>query len=116
MTTSSSSVNIYEGSKILTRQDIIREGVHDIIGDCLIKIGCGSGGCPKAERLEAEAQETCIQALLEFLDSQGVAIKVDREWPSTVYEETRLPKEPGDAMNDMVKAGYSAWESLIEGD
>ena len=59
----------------LTKQDDIKEGIHDIVGDCLIKVGCGNGGCPKTERLGVEAQEACIQSLLFYLDSLGVGIK-----------------------------------------
>ena len=55
-------------------QEEIREGLNAIIGDCLITIGCGGGGCPKAEMQEAEAQETCLKEILKYLDSKNVRI------------------------------------------
>ncbi len=123
----------------MSKEEKIRERIHDIIGDCLIKIGCGEGGCPKAERLEAEAQETCIQGLLDYLDSQGVALKVERELPKhrlnnavlvdgskRIYElkderfcfteEYKINYIRGysEALRDMLQAGFTAcWEPLI---
>ncbi len=97
-----------------TREEI-REGIHDIIGDCLIKIGCGEGGCPKAERLETEAQETCIQSLLDYLHSQGVVIKVERELPDWLMEG-QIAFSTEDIAKRFEQAGYVATVPLIAND
>jgi len=60
----------------MSKQDEIREGINERIGDALIAIGCGEGGCPKAERNALEAQEKCLNDILEYLHSEGVVIKV----------------------------------------
>ena len=65
----------------MTKQEEIREEIHDIIGNCLIEIGCGGGGCPKAEIQQEEAQERCLTGILSYLHSQGVVIQVERELP-----------------------------------
>ncbi len=58
----------------MTKQEEIMEGIKERIGDCLINIGCASSGCPKAEQDALEAQETCLQSIIQYLHSQGVRL------------------------------------------
>ena len=55
----------------MSKQSEIREGIHDLIGDCLTKIGCCEGGCPKAEQLALNAQEDLLNEILAYLDKEG---------------------------------------------
>lgn len=61
----------------------IREGLNELIGNCLIEIGCGEGSCPKAEMKALEAQETLLDEVLKFLDSKDVrrVLYSDSRWP-----------------------------------
>ena len=63
-------------------------------------------------------------ALLDYLDSQGVAIKCEGEWPENpwikadydpyvLHTPERLHTYH-DAQQDMLKAGYTKWKSLVE--
>ena len=51
----------------MTAEEKLKEQIHGLIGDCLISIGCGASGCPKAEMKEAEAQETLENAILDLI-------------------------------------------------
>ena len=67
----------------MTKKEEIREGLAERIGNCLIEVGCGGGGCPKAERAALDAQENLLKNILDYLHSQGVVIKVDELAMST---------------------------------
>ncbi len=121
----------------MTKQEEIREGIWERIGDCLISIGCGEEGCIHAETKALEAQETCLESILSYLHSQGVVIKVERELPenphiitiekvSKSYNITlsrnalevimlHSLKNEGfeEALETMLRAGYVAVEPLI---
>ncbi len=60
----------------------------------------------------------CSEDLMEFLHSQDVVIKVDRELPGPDFENSHIGVEQFnhqlDIRKKMVEAGYVAVESLIE--
>ena len=95
----------------------IREGIKDLVGTALIETGCGEGGCPKAEMVALEAQETCVNAILNYLHSKGVVIKVEGELPrgkSNIGIETDIDVfyPYNEAQDDMLKAGYCKVEEI----
>ena len=59
----------------MTAEEKLKEQIHDLIGDCLIEIGCGDTGCPKAERIGLEAQETLLNAIMGLIANLGEEIK-----------------------------------------
>jgi len=87
----------------MTKQEEIREGIAIILE---------SAGASKKWTLN----------ILEFLRSQGVVIKVDRELPDKNANNTWYDDDLGEAgkigwelgVEDMLKAGYVAIEPLIK--
>lgn len=53
----------------MTKQEQIREDIHNLVGDCLIKLGCGDSGCPKAEIKAEEAQDELVDNLIKYWES-----------------------------------------------
>lgn len=102
----------------MTKQEEIREGTKDLIGDCLIKLGCGGeGGCPHAEQTALDAQEALLNNLLQYLHSHGVVIKVGELPEIFNLAEIKCP-QCGDAWFEDIdvralKAGYVAVGPLI---
>ena len=77
-------------------QKEIREEVNALIGNCLIAVGCGGGGCPRAEIKAEEAQEECLEAILKYLDSKDVTVSVLQDqklYEADVYFNERLIDE-----------------------
>ncbi len=73
----------------MSKQEEIREGIKERIGNALIAIGCGEGSCPHAEMKALEVQERCLDEILDYLHSQGVVIKIESELPYKWDEFTR---------------------------
>jgi len=97
-----------------TRQEEIREGINERIGNALIAIGCGEGSCPHAEMKALEAQEDCLNSIWTYLHSAGCVLKVDRELPITKVDCQGDIKVVNQAQQDMLKAGFVATIPLIE--
>lgn len=66
----------------MDKREEIREGIHERVGNALIEIGCGGGGCPKAEMQAIEAQGVCVDEILKYLDSMKVVMIADTPLPS----------------------------------
>ena len=81
----------------MTKQEEIRKGIAIILE---------SAGANKEWTLN----------ILEFLHSQGVVLKVEREPREPGYMEAPGWKKVGwhSACKAMIRDGYSAWEPLIE--
>ncbi len=100
----------------IPKQGKIREGIDDLLKDML--------RCFK--RGEWVDTATVTRIIQEFENSQGVVLKVERELPKDELAEMVLRQSEVLGMEgaqhpyykaqlDMVRAGYVAVESLIEG-
>ena len=80
----------------MTRQEI-REGIASIV------MGDNPLGLVVSDRV------------LNYLHSQGVVIKVDRELPNdAIYRPPKQEEAYCEGRDTVIQAGYTAWEPLIK--
>ena len=91
----------------------IREGTREwlIEMDTCHNEDCGDAKCDSS----CPYLNKIVDKFLVYLHSQGVVIKIDRELPDLVIDpQTNRLRVPVDVMNEMLKAGYTAWKPLVE--
>ncbi len=112
----------------MTKQEKIWDGIKTYVGECLSVSGCLESGCMKAEREAIELQEGITDSIINYLHSQGVVIRVDRELPLITPQEVEEHDTKWSSSNfvdslqefgkkkqrDMLNDGYVAIEPLIK--
>ncbi len=91
----------------MTKQEEIREGIDRIIQHWNPCASTSTDWTPLHGGL------TVGQDLVNYLHSQGVVIKVDRELPEPVGVEILVGAIIHATQQDMLKAGYVAVEPLV---
>ncbi len=101
---------MFAGGVMATREEIrrstdrrskIREGMFNIVREA------DDSALP-----EVEWEYALVDNLREYLHSQGLALKVDRELPRLLVDADKA-QTVRDTKEMMIKAGYEATESLI---
>jgi len=100
----------------MTKQEIIREGIIDVLQ---IQVGAKQTG-DNCYEIQPYWRGRLAAEILSYLDSQGVVLKVEGELPRIPYNSlesyttTEVDAKCRDTQAFMLGAGYVAVELLIE--